>query len=213
MRVNLRTIMFILPLLWQAVWMLNRTVLADAVDDKVQAFLDEERGRWRDLNVPFSDGRLLHDLIIERSFKRGFEIGTSTGHSTVWIAWAMRKTGGKLITVEIDAERQAVAKRNIEEIGLGDYVEFLLGDAHELTPAQTGAFDFVFSDADKEWYVQYFKDLQPKLTPNACFTAHNISNRWGRGWVKEYLDYVNSVPDMTTRVDSSGGGVAITCKR
>jgi caffeoyl-CoA O-methyltransferase len=212
MRATLR-MMFILLLLWQAAWMLNRTVLADEVDDKVQAFLDEGRSHWRDLNVPFSDGRLLHDLIIERGFKRGFEIGTSTGHSTVWIAWAMRKTGGRLITVEIDAERQAIAKRNIEQIGLGDYVEFLLGDAHELTPAQTGEFDFVFSDADKEWYVQYFKDLYPKLTANACFTAHNISNRWGRGWVKEYLDYVKSIPDMDTRVDSSGGGVAITCKR
>jgi len=137
---EIKTGMFLLFVLWQAAWMLNSTAQGDEVDDRVKAFLDEHRGSWRDLNVPSSDGRLLHDLIVERGFTRGFEIGTSTGHSTIWIAWAMRKTGGKLITVEIDERRQAIARRNIEDLGLDDYVEFLLGDAHVLTPAQTGPF-------------------------------------------------------------------------
>ena len=210
---EIKTGMFLLFVLWQAAWMLNSTAQGDEVDDRVKAFLDEHRGSWRDLNVPSSDGRLLHDLIVERGFTRGFEIGTSTGHSTIWIAWAMRKTGGKLITVEIDERRQAIARRNIEDLGLEDYVEFLLGDAHVLTPAQTGPFDFIFSDADKDWYIQYFKDIYPKLTANACFTAHNISARRARGWVGEYLEHVEAMPDMATRVDESGGGVAITCKR
>ena len=74
----------------------------DQLDSRVQAFLDSHRGTWRDLNVPESDGRILHDLILKHKFTRALEIGTSTGHSGIWIAWALAKTGGKLTTVEID---------------------------------------------------------------------------------------------------------------
>src|SRR3712207_4572717 len=73
-----------------------------ALDKQVQAFLQRHRGTWRDLNVPEADGRLLHKLIVERRFTRGLEIGTSTGHSGIWIAWALAKTGGRLTTLEID---------------------------------------------------------------------------------------------------------------
>src|SRR5688572_5130211 len=71
-----------------------------ALDARVQAFLDRHRGTWHDLNVPESDGRVLHDLIVKHRFTRALEIGTSTGHSAIWIAWALAKTGGKLTTVE-----------------------------------------------------------------------------------------------------------------
>jgi len=61
------------------------------LDRRVQAFLDSRRGTWRDLNVPEVDGRTLRDLIVEKGFKNALEIGTSTGHSTIWIAWGMSK--------------------------------------------------------------------------------------------------------------------------
>jgi hypothetical protein len=54
--------------------------VADAqLDARVEAFLEKRRGTWRDLNVPFEDGKILHDLIVQRKFTRAFEIGTSTG--------------------------------------------------------------------------------------------------------------------------------------
>ena len=73
-----------------------------ALDQKVRSFLESRRGTWRDLNVPWQDGQLLHDLIVKHRFKRALEIGTSTGHSAIWIAWGLSKTGGKLVTLEID---------------------------------------------------------------------------------------------------------------
>ena len=78
---------------------------AEDLDARVRAFLDRSRNEWRDLNVPYEDGRVLHDLVVRKGFKRGLEIGTSTGHSAIWIAWAMSKTGGRLITIEIDERR------------------------------------------------------------------------------------------------------------
>ncbi len=54
------------------------------------------------MNVPLSDGKILYDLIVKNNYKNAVEIGTSTGHSAIWMAWALSKTGGKLITIEID---------------------------------------------------------------------------------------------------------------
>ncbi len=51
------------------------------IDARVQQFLDAQRGRWRDANVPESDGRALYDLVVSNGFTRAVEIGTSTGHS------------------------------------------------------------------------------------------------------------------------------------
>lgn len=191
----------------------------EALDAKVQAFLDGHLGQWRDLNVPAVDGKILHDLVVERGFTQAFEIGTSTGHSTIWIAWALAKTGGKLATVEIDDRRHEQAKRNVAEAGLSDYVEFILGDAHEIVPALEGTYDFVFSDADKAWYVNYFDAMYPKLAADACFTAHNVSEGRGRGRrsggaQSAYYEHVLQVEDMETFIHpQSQAGVAISCKR
>jgi predicted O-methyltransferase YrrM len=201
-----------IAVLCQGLLMVNNSH-ADELDARVMQFLEAKKDTWRDLNVPAVDGRQLYDLIVKRGLRQAFEIGTSTGHSTIWIAWALSKTDGKLITVEIDPRRQEIARKNIEAAGLEAYVEFILGDAHVITPAQSGPFDFVFSDADKDWYVQYFKDLYPKLTGDACFTAHNIGTFSTRSWVRDYLQYVRSIPDMETTVEDSGSGLAITCKK
>lgn len=58
----------------------------EQLDTRVRQFLDSRAGDWRDLNVPAEDGQILHDIIVEHGFTRAFEIGTSTGHSTIWIA-------------------------------------------------------------------------------------------------------------------------------
>jgi predicted O-methyltransferase YrrM len=124
----------------------------DGLDARVKKFLDEHRYGWRDLNVPEADGRALHDLIVKNGYKRALEIGTSTGHSGIWIAWALAKTGGRLITIDIDEQRYREAKQNFEAAGVAPYVDARLADAHDLMPRLDGPFDFVFVDADKDWY-------------------------------------------------------------
>jgi predicted O-methyltransferase YrrM len=180
------------------------------LDQKVRSFLESRRGTWRDLNVPWQDGQLLHDLVVKHRFKRALEIGTSTGHSAVWIAWGLSKTGGKLVTIEIDPARHAEALKNFEAAGIAPFVDARLGDAHELVRQLPGPFDFVFSDADKDWYTQYFKDVEPKLQPGACFTAHNVSSRGGGA--AAFLDYVKALPNYKTTVEGSATGVSISCR-
>ncbi|MCU0397449.1 MAG: class I SAM-dependent methyltransferase [Cyclobacteriaceae bacterium] len=182
------------------------------LDERVQKFLNDKRNTWQDLNVPYEDGKILHDLILQKKYTNALEIGTSTGHSTIWIAWALSKTGGKLITIEIDGHRQKQAIQNVRDAGLSEYVDFRLADAHQLVKELPGPFDFVFSDADKDWYPQYFKDLDPKLIRGGCFTAHNVRNPYGG--IREFLDYVKQLPGYTTTINNaSRAGISISYKK
>ena len=102
------------------------------LDAKVRVFLESHKDQWVDLNVPEADGKLLYDLIIRNNYKKAVDIGTSTGHSAIWMAWALSKTGGKLITIEIDEGRYRKAVANFEAAGLSDFIDARLADAHEL---------------------------------------------------------------------------------
>jgi len=181
-----------------------------SLDARVEAFLEAHRGRWWSWNVPPRDGRFLYDMIVENGYTRALEIGTSTGHSTIWIAWAMSKTGGRVITLEIDEGRHREAVENLREAGLADFVDARLGDAHELVKTLEGPFDFVFSDADKGWYTQYFIDLAPKMAPGGCYTSHNI-HTWG---MRDYVEYLRSRPEFETTIeDDRTSGIGVTCRK
>ena len=187
------------------------------LDERVISLLEKKKGTWRDMNVPESDGKILYDLIVENGYKNALEIGTSTGHSGIWIAWALSKTGGKLITIDINEGRYREARTNFEEAGLSDYIDARLADAHELVKELEGPFDFVFCDADKGWYKNYFMDVYPKLTVGGCYTAHNITKSFwkrltGSGTV-EFYNYILTLDNMETTLDNSGNGISISYKK
>lgn len=184
------------------------------LDRRVREFLDRNRSNWHDLNVPEVDGQTLHDLVLKHKYTKALEIGTSTGHSGIWIAWALSKTGGRLITIDIDERRHKIALANFKEAGLSDYIDARLADAHELVPKLEGPFDFVFSDADKEWYKNYFVAVWPKVQPGGCFTAHNVSGVFPQGGIREFLAHLKTVPNAETTFNrSSSSGLSITFKR
>lgn len=198
------------------------------IDDRVQKFMQEHRGTWRDMNVPEADGRAMYDIILEKGYKDALEIGTSTGYSTLWIAWALSKTGGKVITVEIDKYRYEEALAHFREAGLDKYIDARLGNAHEIVPALEGPFDFVFCDADKDWYNNYLSATVDKLRVGGCFAAHNVSDgsRWGfrgRGGRRGgfggrgdgFFEFAKSFSNLdTSMVDVPGsGGMSVSYKK
>lgn len=185
------------------------------LDEKVKKFLSGHSHQWHDMNIPPADGQLLYDIIIKNNYKSALEIGTSTGHSGIWIAWALSKTGGKLITIDIDERRHNSAMENFRQAGLSEYIDARLADAHSLVKELKGPFDFVFSDADKGWYKNYFIEIDPKLNVGGCFTSHNVYGGnsgydTGQG---VYLRYVKSLKNYETTVNTEGGGMAISYKR
>ena len=182
------------------------------LDRQVREFLDAHRRQWRDMNVPTVDGQKLYDLIVEHGYTNALELGTSTGHSGIWIAWALSKTGGKLITVEIDRGRYEEALANFEAAGLSEHIDARLADAHELVYEIEGPFDFVFVDADKDWYTRYFEALLPKVEIGGCFTAHNVSGRGRRG-MGNFVEALESTPNVETEYFRSGSGLSVSYKR
>jgi predicted O-methyltransferase YrrM len=126
----------------------------------------------------------------------------------------MSKTGGTLTTIEIDERRHRTALANFDQAGVASYVDARLGDAHRLVRELPGPFDFVFSDADKDWYKNYLVAVWPKVVPGGLFTAHNVAGRGARGGgIGEFLAHLKTLPDAHTSIDTSGGGISISYKR
>jgi predicted O-methyltransferase YrrM len=209
----------ILPLIALLAWVAPGGALAQpasrasakGLDVSVPRFLEQRRGTWRDMNVPEADGQALHDVVVERGAKRAVEIGTSTGLSGIWMAWALSKTGGRLVTIEIDPGRHGEAVANFKAAGVDALIDARLADAHVLVPTLDGPIDLAFIDADKDWYTAYAKALIPKLSERGCLTAHNVSPRGGRRQMTgDYYDYVTGLPDFETTFRA---GVMVSCKR
>jgi caffeoyl-CoA O-methyltransferase len=207
----LTALLSVIPLLGKA----ETKASADDLDERVKKFLDSHDWGWGDMNVPAADGKTLHDIILNNKYTRALEIGTSTGHSSIWIAWALSKTGGKLITVEIDEERHLEALENFNAAGLSKFIDARLGDAHEIVPALEGPFDFVFSDADKYWYKNYLIAVLPKLEVGGCYTTHNVykgRGRYRRSGSGDYIEYLLSLSNLETTFDGRGNGLSISYK-
>jgi caffeoyl-CoA O-methyltransferase len=201
---------------------------SDSADDaRVRKVLASHNSSWGGMNVPEADGQALYDIVIQHGYKKALEIGTSNGYSGLWIAWALSKTGGKLITLEIDRGRHDEAVAYFRQAGLEKFVDARLGDAHEIVPTVSGPFDFVFCDADKDWYGNYLKAVLPKLTVGGCFAAHNVSDpaAWGRGGRggmrrgygagSDFLEFARSFANLDTKVlDLPGSaGLAVSYKK
>jgi predicted O-methyltransferase YrrM len=204
-------ILFIVGLIGFSQTRAQYPAVENELDKKVKSFLNDNAESWGDMNIPLSDGKILYDIIIKNKYKSAVEIGTSTGHSAIWIAWALSKTGGKLITIEIDKSRYMQAKSNFKKAGIDKYIDARLADAHVLVPELPGKYDFVFSDADKYWYKNYFLAMDPKLLVGGCFTAHNTAMR--TSGITEFLDYVKSLNYYQTTIDkTSKSGISISYK-
>ncbi|MEX0987982.1 MAG: class I SAM-dependent methyltransferase [Bacteroidales bacterium] len=169
------------------------------IDKRVKQYLEAQSNEFHDMNVPEKDGELLYDLIIKGNYTRALEIGTSTGYSGIYLAWALSKTGGKLITIEINEQRYKTALKHFEQAGLSGYIDARLADAHDLVKELDGPFDFVFSDADKNWYRNYFLELDPKLVVGGCYATHNISDKRG-GWNYDYFEFLKKQPHYSSSI-------------
>lgn len=162
------------------------------------------------MNVPVEDGRLLRLLAESIGAKTVVEIGTSNGYSGIWFCLALRTTGGKLITHELDLTRAALARENFAKAGVSSLVTIVEGDAHDTITRLKGPVDLVFIDADKEGYVDYLKKTLPLVRSGGLIVAHNINPRMAN---PEYVKAITTNPDLETVFYQEGGGVSVTLKK
>lgn len=177
----------------------------------VLADLDKNQRRGM-MNVPVQDGRLLRLLAESTGARHVVEVGTSNGYSGIWFCLALRKTGGKLTTHEIDEGRAKLARENFKRAGVAEMVTLVFGDAHENVTKIKDPIDLVFLDADKAGYVDYLKKLLPLVKPGGLIVAHNV--RGQSGSMKPFLDAINTDKNLETLyLHMYGTGVSVSMKK
>src|SRR5579871_6121230 len=107
----------------------------------------EREHRKRFLNLEPDTASLISILVRSTRRTSVLEIGTSNGYSTIWLADALRATGGHLVSVDRDAGKQRLADESLRKVGLRERVELVQGDATEVVKRLSGPFDLVFFDA------------------------------------------------------------------
>ena len=153
----------------------------------------------RHSSVPRKEGEFLNLMVKATRVRSVLEVGTSQGYSAIWIGLGLEETGGRLATIEIDAERHELARKNVSEAGLSQRITLIKGDAHAEVPRLEGPFDFVFLDADKEGQMDYFKKVYPrKLSPGAILAVHNAISQASS--MRDYLDMIRKHPEFDTVV-------------
>jgi predicted O-methyltransferase YrrM len=163
------------------------------------------------LAVSEEDGRFLRVLAVTSGARHALEIGGASGYSAIWIALALRQTGGRLTTIEFDPKRAQTAVNNLRRAGLSDVVTVVPGDAFKEIPRIAGDFDFVFLDAWKRDYKRFLDLVFPRLQPRGLFLAHNVVNK-----ETEMRDFLAAIRDnpawLTTIVKPSGEGMSVSVK-
>ena len=184
----------------------------DDEEKKLLSLILEEipREQGRRMNVPPIDGRMLRFLAEASDAKTIVEIGTSNGISAMWMALALRKTGGKLITHEINPQAAALARKNFERAGLAQIITVVEGDAHQTITHLQGPIDMVFLDADKEGYMDYLQKLLPLVRPGGLICAHNVNSRWAD---TPFFKAITTDGNLETLFFTAGAGMSITLKK
>jgi caffeoyl-CoA O-methyltransferase len=107
--------------------------------------------------------------------RRALEVGTFTGYGAISIARGLA-AGGRLTCLELEETYAAVARRNLEDAGVADRVEIIVGPALESLRAMPAepTFDYVFLDADKTGYPDYYEELVPRLLTGGLLVIDNV---------------------------------------
>ena len=161
-------------------------------------------------NITPDVGLYLNIMIKAVKAKRILEIGTSNGYSTIWLGLAAKENGGQVITLEIDTKKVSMAKENITRAGLTDDVTIIEGDAKATIKQFTQEFDFVFLDAEKEDYIEYFDLVFPIVKVGGIVIADNVISH--AEYLNEYLEHVRANPNTQSVLVPVGRGEELTIK-
>ena len=180
---------------------------ADEQEKKILSVLEDmNQNQTRGMmNVSQEDGRILRLLTEAVGAKNVVEIGTSNGYSGIWFCLALRTTGGKLTTHDIDEGRASLARENFKRAGVDNMVTLVMGDAHETVTRIKDPIDVLFIDADKEGYLDYLTKLLPLVRPGGLILSHNIEMIG-----QDYIDAITKNPNLET-VQTQG--VTVTLKK
>lgn len=152
--------------------------MASADLSGLEPLLIELETTAREHSIPIcgrNRGMFLYRLVKEHQPSRVVEVGAAIGYSTILLAHGASENGrGQVTTIEIRADAAEETRRNLARAGLASLVSVMLGDATEVLHALTLPIDFLFLDAEKAHYIDYFKAAEPHLVEGAVLVADNV---------------------------------------
>lgn len=161
-------------------------------------------------NVSPVSANFLNMLVKISGAKNVLEIGTSNGYSAIWIAKALKETGGHLTTIEFWDNRQNMAIENFKKCGVEDIITTKLGSASQILPQIDFVPDFVFIDANKSEYIKYFDILNPILKKGAIIAADNITSH--REKVEPFVEKIRANKNYQTEILDLPDGMLLAYK-
>ena len=161
-------------------------------------------------NISRQTANFLSILIKSTNTKNVLEIGTSNGYSGIWLAKALKVTGGRLITVEFWDKRLCVAQENFKKCGVDDIITTKLGSACDILPTLDEKFDLVFIDANKSEYIKYFDIIHPKLSKGGLIAADNVTSHAEK--VQPFVEKISSHPEYQTQILDLPAGLLLALK-
>jgi predicted O-methyltransferase YrrM len=162
-------------------------------------------------NVEPDTAQVLALLVRATGARRLLEIGTSNGYSTVWLADAVRSTGGRMLSVDSDGARTAMAAQNLGRAGLGELVELRVEDAAvTLREAPDEAWDMIFLDAERPFYAGYWPDLVRVLKPGGLLAVDNVLSHADQ--VRDFRALVYSDERVSEALVPTGAGALLVVR-
>ncbi len=162
-------------------------------------------------NVDRQSANFLNMLVKALNIQNALELGTSNGYSAIWIAQALKQTGGRLTTIEFWDKRLNVAVENFKACAVDTIITPKLGSACDiLASMQDERFDFVFMDANKLEYIKYFELIHPILKPGGVILADNITSHSKK--VEPYLNEILNHPQYQSELLKFPDGILMSLK-
>lgn len=161
-------------------------------------------------NISRATANFLSMLIKISNAKNVVEVGTSNGYSGIWIANALKKTGGKLTTIEFWEKRIVLAQEHFKICGVDDIITIKQGEACDVLETIEEEIDFAFIDANKSEYIKYFNIIDPKLKKGGIITADNITSHPEK--VSDFVEKIQSNPNYQVEILDLPGGLLVGYK-
>jgi predicted O-methyltransferase YrrM len=162
------------------------------------------------LNIAPDTGRLLWILVVSTGAKRVLEIGTSNALSTIWLGDAVRQTGGSVVTLERSPAKIEMARKNLADAGVAEFVRIAEGEAPATMKKLTGPFDLVFLDADRPQYLAYLDEIVPKIRRGGLLVTDNVVSHAAE--LEAFLVRVKSHPELLSVTLPVGNGEELSYK-
>lgn len=165
-------------------------------------------------NVDRPSANFLNMMIKIKGAKSALEIGTSNGYSAIWLAHALKETGGKLVTLEYWEKRSSLAIENFKRAGVEDIITVITGDAIEILKDmkenKSHKFDFIFVDANKAEYIEYFNSYDSLLEVGGIIISDNILSHYKK--TKDFVETIMNNPNYQSQILNFEAGMMMSVK-